>query len=748
MTQEFRAPDLEGRFLPPGEVIADRFKLGEKIGQGPFGQVYRADDTLVETEVAVKVFDAAVSKSPLDEERFLKATRRARALTQKNVVRLHDSGVHNGHPWVSMQILEGLNLRKVIRLRRQRQEGFSLAEVEPLLSQITLALQHVGRDYPHGNLKPENVIFLPEFVKVTDNYVLSALGEQTFADRVADERFVAPELKNPGREPDARCDVYSMGMLVGFILFGDDYRPGDEADAPGALAAIDTLCRQATNEDPAQRYSTVEALNEDFTAAVDTGSLLTSPSRPVRPPGAEPIPETEETVVTAAPRRRRPQESPDETDDHHGGAGAEESRPHQTAAASLSAAGEAGVDPLDVETSPDIGTSPQSEVSPPRSAPPAGVGDDEEALELQDFLPTEEVDRGDGRPDPGTAPSGATPKIPDATVPPSLGAASKPKPERAERKPKPKASDDDPGPPLGILAGAAVVVALFLGVVVLALVLPSSGDDPGGETGDAVAQHPDPVDDDETEELDEDALAEEEQRKEEERKRKEEEEKLRQQLGEATALAVNIKIDAFDVALKRAEEEEERIGEEEEEEQEVAQAAAGAGEAPGGARATEQPAATQCPSGMVRFRLAGEFVCIDAYQYPGAGQTPRTNVSWFDARGACQRQGKRLCTLQEWQGACGSGYPYGASFNPDACNTTDADGFNRSLAEAGAFSQCRSHVGAYDMSGNVHEWVEEQRVAGGAFDSGPEMARCNYSSAMSAGNSRPNVGFRCCADPE
>ena len=151
MTMDLKAIDVSGQLFPPGEIVAGRFRLGEMIGEGPFGQVYKAHDTLADTDVALKVFTPDVLRNPMDQERFLNATRSARALTQRNVVRIHDSGVHKDHAWISMQHLEGLSLRKLLELRKVKGEGFSLEEIEPIIGQITLALQHIGREHPHGN---------------------------------------------------------------------------------------------------------------------------------------------------------------------------------------------------------------------------------------------------------------------------------------------------------------------------------------------------------------------------------------------------------------------------------------------------------------------------------------------------------------------------------------------------------------------------------------------------------------------
>ena len=159
--------------------------------------------------------------------------------------------------------------------------------------------------------------------------------------------------------------------------------------------------------------------------------------------------------------------------------------------------------------------------------------------------------------------------------------------------------------------------------------------------------------------------------------------------------------------------------------------------------------ATKCPRGMrlIKSKKRGNY-CIDTHEFPGAGATPKTRVSWFQAKSACEADGKRLCELGEWRGACGSRYPYGKGFDANKCNTADEDGFERSIAKTGSFKECRSRSGAYDMVGNVHEWVAEQRIAGGGFESDEEVGSCRYSSPKSPASSAAYIGFRCCAVPE
>ncbi len=734
MTQRLQAIDLEGRLLPPNEVVADRFKVGRRIGEGPFGQLFEAQDQLIESEVAIKVFFGELMGNPREEERFLKVTRRARALTQKNVVRLHDSGLHGDLPWVSMQYLDGLNLRKVARLRQQRGEGFSLREVEPIISQLTLALQHIGRDFPHGNVKPENVVVLPKVVKLTDSFITAALPSEIVARRLGDCGFVAPEIRD-GDDFDRRADVYSLGRLIGFLVFGEDYEPGSEPDAPGSLSAVDALCRKASATSAQERYDSVEALCEDFTSVVDTGMLLEQGPSVVMPADAIPASPTEKTQVVQR------EDLPTEDEAEAKPIALEEDVEEDVDVEQEAAADEASPDPhpLEVETPEDIGMPREEDLDTEE------FDRDLHAPELGDMLPTNEVDRDiikeaskeveeaaseqqDGAEEAAQQPANE-PQTDDSAPVPS------PSPQKSENRKAPAStpattSNDDSGAKQGLIAISVVALLLVVGGIFVF----TAGDE-GGEPAPVGVEEDGQVVDMMVEAYREAIGAAQREAVEEYQRAMERRHRV---VGEAQALVWPAQEEALEASAARAEELEE---------EESAQEATGAAAGPAGG-APAQPAAAECPSGMVQIRVGGEVRCIDQYQYPGRGRVPQTNVSWFDANSLCGQRDRRLCSLDEWRAACGSTYPYGASYDADRCNTADADGFPRDVAETGSFAGCRSPSGAYDMSGNVFEWVEDEVVVGGDYDSRADTATCQYTSGMSRTASRANVGFRCCVTPE
>jgi hypothetical protein len=173
-------------------------------------------------------------------------------------------------------------------------------------------------------------------------------------------------------------------------------------------------------------------------------------------------------------------------------------------------------------------------------------------------------------------------------------------------------------------------------------------------------------------------------------------------------------------------------------------------------------------------RRVSKRFCIDRYEYPNEkGVLPAVMVDWLEARDACKAEGKRLCTEDEWTFACEGTeelpYPYGYVRNPEACNidrptvTPDFKAFteDRIVADevfrldqrvpSGSMDRCVSPFGVHDMTGNVDEWVVNEKgkphrsgLKGGYF--GKIRARCR---PMTTDHNEwfrfYQAGFRCCS---
>ncbi len=159
-----------------------------------------------------------------------------------------------------------------------------------------------------------------------------------------------------------------------------------------------------------------------------------------------------------------------------------------------------------------------------------------------------------------------------------------------------------------------------------------------------------------------------------------------------------------------------------------------------------------CPEGMVLVDIppgseARPFfkVCIDRYEYPNKEETvPKGGLTFEQASEICRRQGKRLCTDEEWQWACsgveGYTYTYGHVMEEDVCNR------EKEKEPSGEREGCKSKFGAHDMTGNLFEWVTA-RNGSPLLMGGPESKCYTVEPGMDVG-AKPLFGVRCCKGPE
>jgi formylglycine-generating enzyme required for sulfatase activity len=194
--------------------------------------------------------------------------------------------------------------------------------------------------------------------------------------------------------------------------------------------------------------------------------------------------------------------------------------------------------------------------------------------------------------------------------------------------------------------------------------------------------------------------------------------------------------------------------------------------------ATTTEAEAECPDDMV----ASGAVCVDRYEAPNVkGEVPFALQTAFDGEDWCAARGKRLCTEDEWVRACsgsrGRAFPYGNAYRGGVCNDDHpwlvvswkklsrwpldpAFGEAARLMQAdmsGARAECVSEDGAFDMTGNVAEWVRRSgaspqpgfdHVLKGCFWAGcfkDSQPSCRFTNGVHPGTFRTyEAGFRCC----
>jgi serine/threonine protein kinase len=212
-------------------VLAQRYRLIRQIDAGGMGSVWLAEAVHLRSHVAVKIMDRSLAATPEAAARFLHEARTAASLRSPHVVQILDYGVHEGSPFIAMELLEGESLSA--RLKREGR----LASWE----QMELVLRHVARALGrahdagviHRDLKPGNIFLVrdeeEELIKLLDfgiaKSTLSPLGAPLASDTRTGEflgspAYASPEQLQGSKAIDHRSDIWSFGVIAYECLLG------------------------------------------------------------------------------------------------------------------------------------------------------------------------------------------------------------------------------------------------------------------------------------------------------------------------------------------------------------------------------------------------------------------------------------------------------------------------------------------------------------------------------------------------
>jgi serine/threonine-protein kinase len=214
-----------------GDRISSRYIIEERLGEGGMGVVYRARDTLVNEEVALKFMKPLLLRTKEGQFNFIQEAQIARRLRHENIVAVHDIGwTPEGILYLSMEFLKGQSLRALLRKHRQDRKLIDVRLGVNLVAQILAALDHAHRTVVHRDVKPENIMILPgEQVKVLDFGLAKAVHEGILDEHLSGKTsktssrvagtfaYAAPEQKKH-RAVDLRADVYAVGLVFYELL--------------------------------------------------------------------------------------------------------------------------------------------------------------------------------------------------------------------------------------------------------------------------------------------------------------------------------------------------------------------------------------------------------------------------------------------------------------------------------------------------------------------------------------------------
>jgi hypothetical protein len=282
-----------------GQVVAERYHVLQKLGEGGMGQVYLAEHVRMARRCAVKVMSPNLTRDPDAVSRFNREAANASRITHPNVAAIYDFGeTSDGLIYLAMEFVDGEPLTKLI----QRLGALPLARAVTIARQTADALTVAHElGIVHRDLKPDNIMIGrgregADMVKVVDFGIAKA--SQNEAQKVTKTGLVVgtPEYMSPeqlaGDKLDGRSDVYSLGLVTFVMLTGKlpfpsetaqeamlmrlmekpktlaEMRP-DLAFPPGLQAVFDKVLAR----DMTQRYAVAADFGADLVRAAQAGGV-------------------------------------------------------------------------------------------------------------------------------------------------------------------------------------------------------------------------------------------------------------------------------------------------------------------------------------------------------------------------------------------------------------------------------------------------------------------------------------------
>jgi len=289
--------------LEPGSVLGNRYEIVQILGQGGMGAVYKARDQELERLVALKVIRPELAQYPEVLQRFKQELILAREVTHRNVIRIFDLGEANGIKFITMEYIEGRDLKSLIR-ERGKIEPKQAADI---IAQVCRALEAAHSEgVIHRDLKPQNIMVDEQGkVSVMDFGIARSMEEvgggmtQTGA-LVGTIEYMSPE-QAKGEKLDQRTDLFSLGIIFYETLTGDSPYKADTAMAslykrlkeiprppmevnPEVPAVLNNIVLKCLAIEKEQRYSSATDILQDLEIWQGTrGGTVVAPARP-RPP--------------------------------------------------------------------------------------------------------------------------------------------------------------------------------------------------------------------------------------------------------------------------------------------------------------------------------------------------------------------------------------------------------------------------------------------------------------------------------
>ncbi len=308
-----------------GAVVDGRYRILRRIGSGGMADVWLAEDTHLQRQVALKVLHARFVQDREFVERFRREAESAAGLQHPNVVSVFDRGDVDGTYYIAMQYLEGRSLKQLI------DAGLTPEQAAGLIRQVLEGARFAHRNgVVHRDLKPQNVIVDADGKATVTDFGIARAGVSEITQTgsvMGTPHYLSPE-QAQGQDVTAVSDLYSIGVMLYEALAG---RVPFEAESAVAVAmkqvsqapqrpssinpkvspALDAVVMRALEKEPGQRFQNADA----FIAALDAalrdpaggaeGTAAFAPLPPVVATPSEPVAEGYDEEAEERRRRRR-----------------------------------------------------------------------------------------------------------------------------------------------------------------------------------------------------------------------------------------------------------------------------------------------------------------------------------------------------------------------------------------------------------------------------------------------------------
>jgi serine/threonine-protein kinase len=273
------------------ETAFGRYRLLSLIGEGGMGKVYKAHDTVIDRDVAIKVLPAELAAEPGYRERFRREAYTAARLSEPHIIPIHDTGEVDGQLYLVMPVVEGIDLQSLLKRDGKLAPPRAVIVIEQLAAALDAA--H-GVGLVHRDVKPSNALLTGRDFTYLIDFGIAHDVKATKMTRtgmiIGSFAYMAPE-RFTSDSADARADIYALACVLYECLTGVQPYPGDsleqqvaghialEPPAPTSVdptipAGFDDVITRGMAKDPEERY---QSAHELATAAREALATALSP---------------------------------------------------------------------------------------------------------------------------------------------------------------------------------------------------------------------------------------------------------------------------------------------------------------------------------------------------------------------------------------------------------------------------------------------------------------------------------------